>query len=273
MRIKRKLLCFALLASKQKSKQMNLLVPSNLKIITMTIITDIPTNTIAYFLEQIEKNKESFLTSDGYKPTYNFAGEKSFGNCILCKWQRSNKSRGCVKIFKNKLHMTGVKSEEEAREQHQCFVKMLYPPDNIAFSPKVKIVMINNCFSVNKDQILNLDLYKIHDISHISGSLPSCVSRTVFDLNQHPSLKFYVRGPLSNKDIAVFFFSSGKALITGANNMSDVNFIYDTMITWFFSIAHMIDIVAKPIVEKDKNKKRGRKRKLDSSSFYDEMVL
>ena len=251
---------------------MELLIPSKPKIITMTIITEIPLNTIEYFLEQIEKNKDSFLTSDGYKPTYNYAGKKSFGNCILCKWQRSNKSRGCVKIFKNKLHMTGVKSEEEARALHYNFLELLgLPlPHNEC---KLTIVMINNCFSLNDTQALNLDLYQIHEISQRSGILPSCVSRTVFDLNQHPALKFYVHGPLSNKDIALFYFSSGKALITGANNMSDVMFIYETMLTWIFSIAPILNIVVKEKEKEKEKKKRGRKRKLDSSSFYDNLVL
>ena len=252
-----------------------MLNPSKPKIITMTIITVIPLNTITHFLEQIEKDKESFLTPDGYKPSYNYAGKKSFGNCIICKWQRTNKSRGCVKIFKNKLHMTGVKSEDEARELHFAFLKLLYPLDNnnVLDPAEIKIVMINNCFSLNDMLTLSLDLYLLHEMSqNPEFKLPSCVSRTVFDMNQHPALKFYIRGPLSNKDIALFYFSSGKALITGANNMSDVMFIYDTMLTWILSIAPGLNIIAKPIVEKEK-KKRGRKRKLDSSSFYDDLVL
>ena len=258
--------------------------PTDIQILTMTVITPLPNFDISFqaLADRLhtQDKDDNLTTSDGYKVQCNFSKGKQFSNCIICKWTRDDGKKRCVKVFKNNLHMTGVKSYEEVLDIHKDFLGFMFTQDDFDNLKRVeqeeprnaKTVMINSGFQLTQSVLIRINLDKLYALMKSDDEFVKAVSKIHYDINIHAALKVYVYSEKSAKDISFFIFASGKILVTGALTLDDIQVTRSKVMPWIQKFYESNDGFIFKLDEAsskgNESKKRGRKRKTDALSFY-----
>ena len=202
-----------------------------------------------------------------------------FGNCIICKWNSHYGGKRCVKVFASSLHITGTKNKEETVDIYHYFCNVIFGMTDT--NPDIRIVMINSSFMLSSPEPLtscSLNLMDLYDAcqdynKHTTAAKLPPLQRMDYDMNKHPGIKFYLKVESEPKNVAMFVFSSGKAIITGARSLESIDFVYTAMNEYISNVLqnvpHKRVMTFVSNVHEKVIKKRGRRRKADSKAFYD----
>lgn len=232
----------------------------------VSIMTDLPYGQDQYSNISLRKKKE---------------GKSYFLNCLIFEVVLQNtdtlSKKAVVKLFSNgSLHVTGGKTVADAKKA-AAVVCGVYQSQKHKLSEQNRIEelvivgfdiqMINSNFRV--DIPLNLDITK--HILNLNYNSDATLNR-----EHHPGVIIKYRNEQLTKAVSILIFISGSIIITGAKCASDLYECY----------AHICRIVNENIEEirlktpytskKDQPKglkKRGRKKKSVTESFYNDFLL
>lgn len=196
-------------------------------------------------------------------------GKRAFRNCIIFSAEQPSR-KVAIKVFSNlSLHITGVKTINDAIEITkpiwECLA--LYMSIQEFDMSEFQIQMINSNFSINK----SLDLQKMKSTMECS-----CHHMIVHNKETHPGLVVKFQSEQSNQKVTIIVFTSGNIIITGAKNATDLYEAYCFITNFIDNNFDKVELCGEYIPRKRKGgekKKPGRKKKCDTASFYDALLL
>lgn len=184
-----------------------------------------------------------------------------FKNCSFVKLKLATKKRYSVMVFSNGyMQVAGCRSESDCIKVSSIICKSLGMEQVVHASLTCRL--INTYFRINKGI----------DIDRTINALRASGRDITFDAQSHSSIDMLFN--VEDRSFKIFFFMKGNIVITGAKALDDVNKAYAWAIE-FLNANYDNLVVHESVVESKDNekKKRGRKRKLEATQFYEDIKL
>jgi TATA-box binding protein (TBP) (component of TFIID and TFIIIB) len=167
----------------------------------------------------------------------------SFKNSICFNFTDTDKRKRNIKVFKDKIHITGCNSLDGNNQiiKYCCeWIRLMIEEDCCMI--EYKIGMFNCCLDVDlRDHKLDLDLMYL---------------RLVADGRYQPRLNASYAGLVVVIDEkTAIIFASGKVLLTGMNNVADIVDVGNKVVDVIDDMYMQVRYVPEPVVKR----KRGRK--------------
>jgi hypothetical protein len=185
----------------------------------------------------------SIINTSLYVNKYNEEnGKKQFYNCasIYVSVKYQNKPKVSAKIFSNgNIQLAGVLNPMSATYAIRKIFKRLEALKAFSSSPQisnVRVCMINSDFKIDKN-IKQTDLCKILDTANLEH-----LKTYSFNPNKYPGVNIKMLEPDFNKVMSCIVFRPGSIIITGGNDITSYEKIYNCIINMLIKNNSMLSI-------------------------------
>jgi TATA-box binding protein (TBP) (component of TFIID and TFIIIB) len=185
----------------------------------------------------------SIINTSLYTNKYNEEnGKKQFYNCanIYVSVKYQNKPKVSAKIFSNgNIQLAGILNPMSATYAIRKIFKRLETLDAFSASPiisNVRVCMINSDFKIDKN-IKQTDLCKILDTANLEH-----LKTYSFNPNKYPGVNIKMIEPDFNKVMSCIVFRPGSIIITGGNDITSYEKIYNCIINMLIKNISILSI-------------------------------
>jgi TATA-box binding protein (TBP) (component of TFIID and TFIIIB) len=228
------------------------------KLTTCTILIDLGSPfDFQHFLELYQNtyNNHPLLNKD-----WSFNCSPRFYNCIFFK-HHTIEHNISIKLFRNgKLHLTGLKSVQQATVYADLFCKLISPftsdPTILPIPLHINIQLINATFKIQLPQDTCFCLKTLY--SHLQQSITTLNNiNCSFNNDYHSAVKLTIN---DNNKVTVLIFESGSILLLSCINGHQLEYAHNIIIDFIMKFLHQI---IKPTIKSNKK----RKKNFDYSAY------
>lgn len=236
------------------------LVPSRLTVVTMTVVcrTNLGRMNLDSLRQYITENPQ------GIDEGIHISSKTMGNNAVIFKWKQDTRNIAAKIFATGSMHITGVKNPAEAVFISDFFCRKLTDIDDgkvEAITDSYEVCMINSYFSIPE----RINLVAAREACEKDDI------QCVLNLDKHPGLQCKVKPSSETKhSTSIFFFSTGKIIITGARSSIDLVVGYRRACMMLSS--YSVDVLLPPAPKKEKGK-RGRKKKIVTEKFYNDLTI
>ena len=205
-------------------------LPSWIDIATITLITELPCELNIETIQTAFNNGPVIIEDNGYPFIFNKHDSKFYNQISISHDDIKYGKRKVIKLFPNgKIHVAGCFHLIDCYRIINLVCKIITKLTGLVINEKLikyNIAMINTSFSLN--YIVNQK--KIINIFNQKGSQ----FKVAFNPDRYAGVKIKFKPEPDMKCVTASIFSTGKILLSGANNLKEVACAYDIIVNTLY---------------------------------------